>query len=705
MTKIEWELFQEPDTNGVILRTPPVSSPVFWDMETSLITRANLAPPPVCIQFDDPESRTWTRNVWGGNTEDLMTGYGMLFEYLEQGRTIIAHNGFFDWCVVLNSLDWQLDAVRAVFQAFARGQIRDTSIRAKLHSISLGMLDQHRFGLDSLVDRYLGQTVTGKKAAEGEEDPWRLRYAELWGTPVEEWPGEAYKYASLDPVWVRRVWDCMDKMSLEFPDESFQTYKAWCLHLASWWGFTIDNEAAQTLADKVGPPVEAAMLELVKSGIYREEVGIDQEALDAWLGTDWPRTPAGRPKATAALVKQFGKDPRNPPEHCYKVTKVTKNTGRIKDLLVEAAAATEEGEGQLERTATGDIKADRKTLSRWVDAVPEFKPLIEVGALQKLQSTYIPDLVKYPRAHPRNNPLVATGRTSCSKPNLNNVPKFPGVRECYVAREGYVLCAADYAQAELCSFGQVCLDLFGYSEMAKAINEGKDLHLLLAATVFGEPYEELVRRRKEGDKQVGQQRQWMKAPNFGFPGGLGAKNFTTFARDSYGIEGLDLETATEWRNGWLRTWPEANAYLQFIGRCTQQGTFDITQLRSGRVRGQVGYSDGANTLFQGLTADGAGYALIRFTEEAWCNPESPLWGARALVFVYDEILAEWPDKSPEDNTRTAKCLSALMEDCMRVFTPDVKAVVEPALMRAWSKNADAVYNEDGFLVPWEPKSS
>jgi hypothetical protein len=42
---------------------------------------------------------------------------------------------------------------------------------------------------------------------------------------------------------------------------------------------------------------------------------------------------------------------------------------------------------------------------------------------------------------------------------------------------------------------------------------------------------------------------------------------------------------------------------------------------------------------------------------------------------------------------------------MNVFTPDVPSKAEPALMPRWYKAAKAKYDEDGFLVPWEPQAA
>ena len=78
------------------------------------------------------------------------------------------------------------------------------------------------------------------------------------------------------------------------------------------------------------------------------------------------------------------------------------------------------------------------------------------------------------RVHPNYNVLVRTGRTSASKPNLQQVPREGGVRECYVPTDEYLFLILDYSFIELVTLSAICLQRYGQSRMAEVIREGQD---------------------------------------------------------------------------------------------------------------------------------------------------------------------------------------------------------------------------------------
>ena len=193
--------------------------------------------------------------------------------------------------------------------------------------------------------------------------------------------------------------------------------------------------------------------------------------------------------------------------------------------------------------------------------------------------------------------------------------------------------------------------------------------------------------------------------NFGFPGGLGVSKFVAYARDSYGVE-LEEHEAKRMKDAWLETYPEMRAYFNWISqRLSVAEYISIVQHRSGRTRGRVGYTDGCNTFFQGLTADGASMAVNLLNREAWLDESSPIYGARMIGFFYDEFFGSIPDKGAAANTAAAMRICDVMKEAMAMFTPDVKAKVEPALMRNWSKAAEPVFDSNGYLIPWEDAAS
>lgn len=263
---------------------------------------------------------------------------------------------------------------------------------------------------------------------------------------------------------------------------------------------------------------------------------------------------------------------------------------------------------------------------------------------------------------------------------------------------GHAFLDADYSTVELVALAQACLDLFGHSAMAEAINAGQDLHLVTAAQILGIDYTESVARYKAGDENVASTRQISKCANFGFPGGMGPEAFVEFAR-GYGLV-LERDFVAELKRNWLSTYPEMQEYFGYISRLAGAGeSFDLTQLRSGRVRGGCRYTAGCNSLFQGLAADGAKLALHYIVRECLLPGSSPLYGCLPHAFVHDEVLLSAPvDRVHE----AAERLEALMVAGMRHYTPDVAVRVDIEAADRWSKKAKRVVDAAGRLQVWTP---
>jgi len=291
---------------------------------------------------------------------------------------------------------------------------------------------------------------------------------------------------------------------------------------------------------------------------------------------------------------------------------------------------------------------------------------------------------------------------NCGRPNMQNQPRKPGVRECFIAREGYVWLDVDYKTAELCSLAQVCIDWFGYSDMGDAIRAGRDLHLDFAAKMARISYDEAKQRLDAGDKMMKTLRQQAKAANFGYPGGMGAKTFVENDRKQPKPVGFTEDQARDLKYAWMDAYSEMDAYFKTNGKIVQEygdyATYE--QLYSGRLRGGVGYCDGCNTMFQGLTADGAKEALWLVTVDCYTNEKSPLWGSFPIIFVHDEIIVETPEEALRKGAMERLC--DLMVQGMQKYTPDVPVGVDPAVIRRWRKDAQLIL-VDGIPVTHEDR--
>jgi DNA polymerase I-like protein with 3'-5' exonuclease and polymerase domains len=140
--------------------------------------------------------------------------------------------------------------------------------------------------------------------------------------------------------------------------------------------------------------------------------------------------------------------------------------------------------------------------------------------------------------------LVSTGRTSCTKPNIQNMPREPEFREMFVPRPGYKFAVLDYSVIELRTLASVCLRRIGRSRLAEVISEGIDPHMYTAAMMMNLSVGEFAQLPPDIKKF---KRQAAKAINFGVPGGLGAKRLAVYAHANYGVE-LTVDQAATFRN-------------------------------------------------------------------------------------------------------------------------------------------------------------
>jgi hypothetical protein len=181
--------------------------------------------------------------------------------------------------------------------------------------------------------------------------------------------------------------------------------------------------------------------------------------------------------------------------------------------------------------------------------------------------------------------------------------------------------------------------------------------------------------------------------NFGLPGGMGPPRLQgSFKEDGINIS---LDQAKRYKQAWIDTWAEARPYLDYMSARTRTGDTTLEQLRSGRIRGRVGYSDGLNSYFQGLTSDGAKAAMWQIQKECYVLRESPLYGARMVLFLHDEFILECRE---ENCDAVARRLKEIMISEMKKFLPDVPVDATPICMRRWVKGAKPVF-VDGKLVP------
>lgn len=118
--------------------------------------------------------------------------------------------------------------------------------------------------------------------------------------------------------------------------------------------------------------------------------------------------------------------------------------------------------------------------------------ILSYRKLSKLITTYGESLLERingitNRLHTEFRQMVATGRMSSSRPNLQNIPKKQKFRSCFVASPGYKLITSDMSGAELRILGNLSEDPM----FIDAYSRGIDLHSKTASDMFDLPLEDI----------------------------------------------------------------------------------------------------------------------------------------------------------------------------------------------------------------------
>ena len=221
-----------------------------------------------------------------------------------------------------------------------------------------------------------------------------------------------------------------------------------------------------------------------------------------------------------------------------------------------------------------------------------------------------------------------TGRLSCSNPNLQAVAKHTEVfkvKDVFTARPGYIMCQADYKQAEMRLVTHYTKDPL----MKELIEKDADLH-------------------SETANRLGIPRQAAKRLNFSVIYGIGAKHLSESLRVDFGVAKDYLEKYHGLYPGFRKLMYQCEDFAKEYG---------YIQMWTGRLRHfNVPEADphkAMSNLIQGGVAEIVRVAISRL------YPAMTDIGAKMLMQVHDSIIFE----IPEDQINVAlPTIKLIMED-------------------------------------------
>ena len=302
---------------------------------------------------------------------------------------------------------------------------------------------------------------------------------------------------------------------------------------------------------------------------------------------------------------------------------------------------------------------------------PIVELILQYRQLAKLKSTYCDGLLNCKGADGRihstfNQTEARTGRISSLEPNLQNIPVRTDegkiLRKFFMAREGYVLCDADYSQIEL----RVLASMANDSVMIDAFNSNTDIHTVTASQVFNIPL----------DMVLPVMRSRAKAVNFGIVYGIGA---FSLAKDI----GVSRKEADTYIKNYLDTYKGIAAYMDNTIAQAKVDGYVTTLFGRRRYLPELSASNGMlrafgervarNAPIQGTAADIIKIAMIKVSERL--ARELPT--AQLILQVHDELIVECEEKDKEIACRI------LEEEMSGAATMAVKLTVDANSGKNW----------------------
>lgn len=317
---------------------------------------------------------------------------------------------------------------------------------------------------------------------------------------------------------------------------------------------------------------------------------------------------------------------------------------------------------------TGKATTDKKVLRMFNDQ-PVVAALLDYKRAEKrrsmIQGWLDKDVASDGRIHANFSPLsTGTGRFSCSKPNLQQVPREGFIRDCFIAGEGTELVVMDVKNMEM---GVAASEPIANEERIQvALREGQDLHTLTAHLIFDVPLDAVEKA----------QRQQAKSCNFGLLYGSGAGGLKEYFA-SFGHT-VTLEEATEFRKAWLIAYPEFSRW-HYKGKDAVQRNAEVRMV-DGRRRFLPGDlakpTVWLNNLVQGTAASIVKNAMVRIHKKLHRD-------ARLVAQIHDEVIVETPLGAGEEHLEMMK-LELLLAG-RDVIGDSVDMVGEGSVAQSWGQ--------------------
>lgn len=309
------------------------------------------------------------------------------------------------------------------------------------------------------------------------------------------------------------------------------------------------------------------------------------------------------------------------------------------------------------------------------DEHPIIPKILEYRQLEKLRSTYVDSLPKQVskktgKIHCSfNQSVTATGRLSCTDPNLQNIPvrstEGRRIREAFhPEKRGYSFLSADYSQIEL----RILAHLSEDPALVKAFKADQDIHAVTASEIYDVSL----------DKVTKEMRHKAKAVNFGL----------IYGQSAFGLSqelGISHKEATDFIKKYFESYPKVKEFLDECKKEAHKKGMAVTMTGRQRPLPELKSKNpvhraaaerlAVNTPFQGAQADIIKMAMIAVDDALYKKGNE----AALILQIHDELVFEVPDSDLEE---LEKIVKKEMEGIIKLKVP---LIVDISIGKNWGE--------------------
>jgi len=330
------------------------------------------------------------------------------------------HNAVFDFWVTAQALQLESSALAAWWDMAGAGRLCCTMLLDCLIRLAQTDAEPINRDLGTIAAEYCGLQID-------KQDPYRLRYGELIGLPAFAWrntdPG-FWHYAAKDPIATLQVAQRQFQIAQELINPysgellpgalrrfgpltvCLQVQGAIALDYISRSGVQIDLEQAKQLHSAIADLVKQHMQQL-------EDLG----------GTE--------------IFRRYGPRSKKAGQYQLSASGVAKRNAKLIKQRLQQIAKASEFPIRPHKNKDGLVTDSVKYWKQHQDIDPFIAAYVQFSAQAKLMQFFAK--LDSQRIYPKYRPLVRTGRTSCSNPNLQQLPRDARFREMIIAPPGYWL--------------------------------------------------------------------------------------------------------------------------------------------------------------------------------------------------------------------------------------------------------------------------